>query len=506
MNASDSNAPKRSLFRRIFRWRTLAILGFSIVALVTLAVLLNAEENWRASRAWKQCRQALEAKGERLDLAGFVRPLPPADRNFGAAPLLSNMVCRGDLKPPLDIHLNGPTNVPSLGSWRAGLGFDAAGWCAYYRQGANDSAPAQPESAARDILAALGRYDREFAELRAAAALPEARFLWLPTNEVMALNMPFLAGAKSVSQAVCLRANAWLLSGRPEEALAELRINLKLIDALDAEPLLISFLVARSVTETALQPLWEGLRRNAWSEAQLAGVEAALARLNAVERGIRTLRGERAFGNALSGELIRHRSQARQALAAMEDDRAGRDWPWVSRVFFPCWVVWRSQVLGNRCLQDIVESLEESLAQPSRPCLLSPALTNAWNARLAGPSLYNALARALLPVMFTVPDKVCRGQAVVNLARTGVALERYRLANGRYPARLEDLAPRFLEKPLADPYDGCPLRYRLEADGAFTLYSVGTNLADEGGQRPSRSRPRGTGERGDLVWSYDTSR
>ena len=63
MNSSDTIAPKRSLFRRIFRWRTLAILGFSIAALATLAVLFNAEANWRASRAWKQCRQALEAKG-----------------------------------------------------------------------------------------------------------------------------------------------------------------------------------------------------------------------------------------------------------------------------------------------------------------------------------------------------------------------------------------------------------------------------------------------------------
>jgi hypothetical protein len=76
------------------------------------------------------------------------------------------------------------------------------------------------------------------------------------------------------------------------------------------------------------------------------------------------------------------------------------------------------------------------------------------------------------------------------------ALERHRLANGGYPKALADLVPRFLPTVPLDPMDGQPLRYRLNADGSFTLYGVGPNHADDGGIMAAKTATQ------DLDWVW----
>ena len=69
----------------------------------------------------------------------------------------------------------------------------------------------------------------------------------------------------------------------------------------------------------------------------------------------------------------------------------------------------------------------------------------------------------------------------MDLARTAIALERYRLAHGEFPESLDALAPQFIAKVPHDVIGGQPLKYRRTADGQFVLYSVGWNETDDGG-------------------------
>ncbi len=64
---------------------------------------------------------------------------------------------------------------------------------------------------------------------------------------------------------------------------------------------------------------------------------------------------------------------------------------------------------------------------------------------------------------------------------TAVALKRYELRHGRLPASLAALSPELLKTTPRDLMDGLPLRYQARADGSFTLYSVGEDLRDNGG-------------------------
>lgn len=67
-----------------------------------------------------------------------------------------------------------------------------------------------------------------------------------------------------------------------------------------------------------------------------------------------------------------------------------------------------------------------------------------------------------------------------------VALERFRLAKGKYPENLAELSPTYLKVVPADPGSGQPLVYRQinppDAQGrGYLLYSVGADGKDDGG-------------------------
>jgi hypothetical protein len=88
--------------------------------------------------------------------------------------------------------------------------------------------------------------------------------------------------------------------------------------------------------------------------------------------------------------------------------------------------------------------------------------------------------------------------ACFRLAMTAVALEQFRAASGKYPATLNELTPNYLDAAPADPFDGQPLRYRLQGAG-YLLYSIGQDLKDDGGKRM-----HGTEFLGDIVFSVTT--
>jgi hypothetical protein len=61
------------------------------------------------------------------------------------------------------------------------------------------------------------------------------------------------------------------------------------------------------------------------------------------------------------------------------------------------------------------------------------------------------------------------------------ALAAYRGDHGRYPAKLDDLAPQYLPAIPDDLFSGKPLIYR-PSDGGYLLYSVGVNGQDDDGR------------------------
>jgi hypothetical protein len=112
------------------------------------------------------------------------------------------------------------------------------------------------------------------------------------------------------------------------------------------------------------------------------------------------------------------------------------------------------------------------------------------------------LVYSLLPAERRASETPFRARAEYEALVTTVGAKRYRLEKGNHPADLETLAREgYIAKPPMDPYSDAPLVYRVTGDG-FTLYSVGPNFVDDGGEpgRDDEGRPKVWGVNGDRVF------
>jgi hypothetical protein len=99
------------------------------------------------------------------------------------------------------------------------------------------------------------------------------------------------------------------------------------------------------------------------------------------------------------------------------------------------------------------------------------------------------LAAIFVPAVQRFDQAVKREQAQLACAETALAVERYRLAQKRWPDSLAKLSPALLPSVPLDPYTGAPLRYARKPEGVV-IYSVGPDLVDDGGEI-LRHRPQG---------------
>jgi len=88
----------------------------------------------------------------------------------------------------------------------------------------------------------------------------------------------------------------------------------------------------------------------------------------------------------------------------------------------------------------------------------------------------------MMPNVGVVSDHVGYTQSMTDQALVACALERYRLANGRFPDSLDPLVPAYLHAIPLDVVHGEQPRYRLNVDGTYLLYLKGWDGNDNGGR------------------------
>jgi hypothetical protein len=85
-----------------------------------------------------------------------------------------------------------------------------------------------------------------------------------------------------------------------------------------------------------------------------------------------------------------------------------------------------------------------------------------------------------------VVRKVFEYETQREMTVAAVAIKRYELRTGTLPPDLAALVPEYLSQLPHDWMSGNPLRYHTNPDGTFTLYSVGTDGIDDGGDPKPR--------------------
>ena len=534
-----------ALFLRwIFCWRNFKRFLFGLACFATLIALFYAEEDWRGKHDWEKFKREWEAKGEKFDFKDFVPPTVPDDQNFAMAPIwVESMKAvlgpvnsrkmfgdnyaengRTNFTDRLDMPLcrnnsDWPTN--GGGSWQKAALTDLRPWQNYYRTLAGTTnlfpvAP-QPQTPAHDVLLALSKYDSTIEELRQASLRPYSRFPLNYDGMPAAILLPQLSALKRCSQVLRLRGIAELQNNECQKALDDVKLLLRLTDSVRSEPFLISHLVRIAILQITLQPIYEGLAEHKWSDAQLADLDSELVNLDFLADYQFAIRGERALcvGNI---EFSRHPHEQiynRPYFYFMapllyliqelsnEDETFQMDFQMLALSFGPSgWIDQNEMHIAQfetKWYLPIVDEEAKTISQAK-----IHAAADALDREMRHRTPENILETLLMPAFAGGAEKFAYAQSSTDLARTAIALERYRLAHGEFPELLDALAPQFLEKIPHDVIGGEPLHYRRTDDGQFVLYSVGWNDRDDGGviilnQGSTRVVDL---NQGDWVWRY----
>ena len=131
----------------------------------------------------------------------------------------------------------------------------------------------------------------------------------------------------------------------------------------------------------------------------------------------------------------------------------------------------------NRIEQEFTKRKQELTAAGG----LGKAMLAARNAKARGRLLGNVLTSWVIPGTRKVQQAAERTEQLQRNLLVGFALAAYQRKHGRYPTKLEALAPAYLPQVPGDLFSGKALIYH-PVESAYLLYSVGVNGVDEQGR------------------------
>ncbi len=509
---------------------------WAIAVVVTVMFLARAIEGFRAARAWQETEARLKQRGEPLTHAELVGPAIPTNQNFAQHPLMTGILSHeettnakgrpthrwtgqrklAELQDALRFP-DPPTDEPKGGKRLRRTGPDLEALAGVLKSGTNRAKrtlyeagrtepretndlfhlPIPPAAmpAPQAVLYAFEGRRAILDQVTEAARRPHAHYDIRYADGPNAI-LPHLALHKSMAVQLRTRAAARVAAGDTAGAAEDIDTMFRLAELTGEDPTLIGYLVRVAIQNIASSAFWDGTSQHAWSEAQLVAFQQRFAALKQRDALVQAFRGERLFGKT-TFEMMRQGRLDPEILGGMEAGPGEASFGW--GLFPKAWLL-QNQAYHSRVMDQVVDALQRSDPEHGIGAKGSAWETERIDGWLVDTTSqryhpYRIFTHMLLPALAQVHAKADRSLTTARLAMAVAALERHRLANGGYPKALADLVPRFLPTVPLDPMDGQPLRYRLNADGSFTLYGVGTNHADDHGVFESKQ-----GQDLDWVW------
>ncbi len=462
--------PKR---RSRWRWPMRAVLA--LVLLFVGAVIVYAVE-WKLTRRAGQ--KKLDAATARLDaedpgwrfeeiVADHNAKVPPPESNSAlrAVEIAKAFPPRSDLQTSLDTVYTKvaegrlPNELPPQADWD-------------------------------ELESQYGGYEKGIAELRKwDAGTPRGR-LSMDLNRFDGRDPLDLRHGDSftfltTSFALWWDSVRWAHKGNPGKALGAAAANLHLIRSVDFEPMITAQLIRLGRPDAAVKSVEQTL---AWcrsaDDTTLKEMQELMGREATRVPVLPTFRGERAY--AMRRLELFDRGEHRLVDRPLTTSE---------RLLM---VHLRQFVPDNAALVDeriVSLAATVALAPGQRAATLKEWKSRPSNGRTFPFNLPTNLAATVMPPADRLVLAGLRHDARCLCAEAGIACERFRLKHGCWPKSLDDLQAFGIPKGPVDPFDGEPLRYRIEEDGVC-IYSVGENGIDDGGDTHRREgKPEDTGFR-----------
>jgi hypothetical protein len=294
--------------------------------------------------------------------------------------------------------------------------------------------------------------------------------------------LPHLGNLKELARIAAFQTALDVHGGSPEEWPKHVEAQLKLAGTLDDEPILISHLVRNAILRMAVQATERSLNRFTPSDDACKRLQSAFAHAGETNLLPAALVGERAMMIPvfrLNWKEIQSSSQGdepgTQARKPLRYSGKPSTFLWLTGFF-------------ERDLDFFLGTMEKCISLAELPLPARLSLTNYFEAacETAQKRAY-IMSSMLLPSLSRVVVRDASNQALIELATSSLAVERFRLAEGRLPTNLKELTPRFLDTVPIDPFDGNPVRYRRLASG-YVVYSVDADGHDDGGLEAPESK------------------
>jgi len=489
--------------------------GFAALALLITVGYL--EENWRGDRIWDQTKAELEARGEILDRSKFVPPPVPDDQNFGALPYFQTTPDQR-LRIIKDLasvtgHLPSSKDdadariLPYLGNWAKGQTVaptDVAKMLETFLLHAHPGVKIPSGASPFDIFSEICPQLQELRE--AAASHPLCRFSFDYESKTP-WNISLRATTDNIALAKLLGYDSELalLSHQPEAVIKDCRITRRIYAGLSQEPTLISLLFGNGVVANQLGVVEQGLVEHDWNDSQLAELDSLLSQFDCLGDSVHCLRGEAAFSTMpVVDACIHQRTLLLRAFAnSFEEEDLLHLAGWevsLIRIFYleaPEGWLRINEADGMRRFFDGVRATDLATRRvyPSR---MDAALQHGQTPLVEAMSFLSSY----IPPMLNSIKKSAYLQVQVDMTRIACRLERYHLTHSNYPATLGALVPSYGTELPHDVMSGKPYMYRVDKDGSYTLYSIGWNEKDDGGDIsiPGSSATYATDQSNDWVW------
>lgn len=314
-----------------------------------------------------------------------------------------------------------------------------------------------PEEMKTRISAYLAANAEALELLHKAAAIDGCRFD-LDFSLGFEMRLPHFAKLRQAARLLELQALMKAEGGKPDEAAMAIADSLSAARALQNEPLLISHLVRMAVISMSTGTLERVLSRTILGDQQLTALSRAIASQENPEDLILGLAGERCFG---------------------EDAFAHHKVPGENNPI-PFHFLWNWSGLKAKDHLEYLRLMAGVVRVAGGSAREMRDLPKDWEMELQHTPKYYLLTRLLVPAVLGVNEHQLKMLARFRATRAGIAVERFRMANGRLPDSLGELTPKWLDTVPADPFDDQPIRYKKLAKG-FVTYSVGPDQKDHGG-------------------------
>lgn len=362
------------------------------------------------------------------------------------------------------------------------------GWAAVKR-----NEPIAPEVVrqTREFWRAVGEETAEKLHALATSGLTKSRYP-IDLSEGLETKLPHLGEIRSLVRVLDTAALLAAIDDEPNEVVDAFCDSIKIINSLQDEPIFISQYIRLQLVGTSITTIETAMAHSCVSEETLRRLQEGIA------GALSPLRDGYLMDKTIQGDLVMYIDSLRNPVRLRSEVRGGTVSPEDP-------MTWLCDVLGQGKLDQLAFvwtasrlrawSREAGLGRQAdlvslkkagwpfehvEPCFICEKESD----RPAGPQLSWRLSFATMVLTgWTISYEMeCDFRTRLNVARVALGVERFRLANGAFPQKLDEIVPDYIDSIPEDPWNPRHgLSSRVRENGDFVVYGFGRDGEDNGG-------------------------